>query len=131
MHGKTNAEAKTWLLAEAAQLRLDGDEFDAVSHSEIPDHPVAAGAPYDVETHAQAMAEFCNYYGNANLVLVSVREPYLDIQPGPNEIPMWPHHFDIAVLVTLEDGVPETAKVFGFGFDGDASCEQPYFYTYP
>ena len=132
MHGKTHAEAKAWLLAAAENLGLPVEKYPANSPSDIPAHPVAAGAPYDVETHAQAMAEFCNYYGNAHLVLRTVRESYLSIQPGPNELRMWPHHFDIAVLVTLEAGDPETAKAFGFGFEpGDSSCEQPYFYTYP
>ncbi|NER78696.1 MAG: hypothetical protein F6K42_03785 [Leptolyngbya sp. SIO1D8] len=132
MHGKTNSDAKAWLLAEAEKLGLDGEKFTAASHSKIPAHPVADGALYDVAAHAQAMAEFCNYYGNANLILEAVRATYLNIHPGPNEIRMWPHHFDIAVLVTLEEGDPETAKAFGFGFEpGDSSCEQPYFYTYP
>ena len=132
MHGRTNTEARTWLLAEAEKLGLDGDKFLTASPSKIPDHPVFSGAVYDVETHAVAMAEFCNYYGNANLVLENIRQSYTHIKPGPNEVRMWPHHFDIAVLVTLEEGDPETAKAFGFGFEpGDASCEQPYLYTYP
>ena len=132
MHRKTTAEARVWLLAEAEKLGLAVDDFLAATPSKIPEHPVASGAAYDVETHAQAMAEFCNYYGNANLVLETVRQSYLHIQPGPNEVRMWPHHFDIAVLVTLEEGDPETAKAVGFGFEpGDGSCEQPYFYTYP
>lgn len=132
MHGKTNQEARTWLLAEAETLGLPADKFADHSPSDIPDHPVATGAAYDVESYAQAMAEFCNYYGNANLLLTTMQETYRDVHPGPNEVRMWPHHFDIAVLVTLEEGDPETAKAFGFGFEpGDISCEQPYFYTYP
>ena len=132
MHGKTNDEARAWLLAEAEKLGLAVDKYLAASPSKIPAHPVASGSAYDVENHAEAMAEFCNYYGDANLVLETVRESYAHIQPGPNQVRMWPHHFDIAVLTTLEEGDPETAKALGFGFEpGDASCEQPYFYTYP
>lgn len=132
LHGNTNAEAKAWLLAEAEKLGLPVDQYPDHSPSDIPEHPVASGAPYDAETTAAAMAEFCNYYSNAYLVLEALRQSYLDIKPGPNPVRMWPHHFDIAVLVTLEDGDPETAKAFGFGFEpGDHSCEQPYFYTYP
>ena len=124
--------ARTWLLSEANKLGLNVNAFLALSPSEIPDHPVAIGVPYDVNTHASAMAEFCNYYGNAYVVLETLRKSYLHIKPGPNEVRMWPHHFDIAVLVTLEEGDPEIAKAVGFGFEpGDDSCEQPYFYTYP
>ncbi|NEQ48322.1 MAG: hypothetical protein F6K00_34240 [Leptolyngbya sp. SIOISBB] len=132
MHGRTHQEATDWLVAEAAKWGLPTDKFNDHAPADMPYHPVANGSAYDVESHAQAMAEFCNYYGNANLVLARVRETYLDIHPGPNEIRMWPHHFDIAVLVTMEAGDPETAKAFGFGFEpGDHTCEQPYFYTYP
>lgn len=132
LHGRTHSEATQWLLAEAGKLGLSVDKYPDHSPSDIPDHPVASGAPYDTETHAAAMAEFCNYYGNADLALKAVRQSYLNIEPGPNPVRMWPHHFDIAVLVTLEDKDPEVAKAFGFGFEpGDPSCEQPYFYTYP
>lgn len=132
MHGKTHTEAKAWLLAEAEKLGLPIDQFPTQTPSEIPHHPVASGSAYDVKTYAAEMTEFCHYYGNANLVLEAVRDTYTHLQPGPNEIRMWPHHFDIAVLVTLKAGDPETAKAFGFGFEpGDESCEQPYFFTYP
>jgi hypothetical protein len=124
LNGKTNALAKEWLLAMAETFDLPGDKLAEPNVSQIPAHAVATGAAYDVASQAAAMAEFCNYYGNANLVLEAVRETYLDVRPGPNEIRMWPHHFDIAVLVTLEEGDPETAKAFGFGFQpGDSSAQ--------
>ena len=132
MHGQTNQTARLWLLKRAEKFGLPIETFPDHPPSGLPDHPVASGAAYNLESHAQSMAEFCNYYGNANLVLTTVREAYLDVQPGPNEIRMWPHHFDISVLVTLEKGDPETAKAIGFGFEpGDQSCNQPYFFTYP
>jgi hypothetical protein len=132
MHSQTHQTAQTWLLSQAEGFGLPIEKFPNNPPSSIPDHPVASGAAYDLESHAEAMAEFCNYYGNANLVLATIREAYLDVHPGPNEIRMWPHHFDIAVLVSLEEGDSETAKAFGFGFEpGDQTCEQPYFYTYP
>jgi hypothetical protein len=132
MHDRTTQEAQDWLLSATAKLGLLTDKFEDHAPSDIPHHPVANGAAYDVEGHAQEMAEFCNYYGNAHLVLATTREAYLDIHPGSNEIRLWPHHFDMAVLVTVEEGDADTAKAFGFGFEpGDHTCEQPYFYTYP
>lgn len=132
LQGKTHGEAKAWLLEEAESLGLPVDQYPDHSPSDIPDHPVTSGAIYDVEPHGAAMAEFCRYYSNAQLVLESLRQSYLEVTPGPNPVRLWPHHFDIAVLVTLEDKDPEVAKAFGFGFEpGDHSCEQPYFYTYP
>ncbi|MGF1529509.1 MAG: hypothetical protein ACFCBW_22415 [Candidatus Competibacterales bacterium] len=132
LHGKSFAEAKAWLLEQIDMLGLDKAKYPTGAPGDLPTHPVGSGNPFDAKTHARAMAEFCNYYGNANLVLEALRLSYLDIEPGPNAVRMWPHHFDIAVLVTLEEGDPETAKAFGFGFEpGDESCQQPYFYTYP
>ncbi len=44
----------------------------------------------------------------------------------------WPHHFDIATYVQLEEGNFESAKGIGIGMSpGDESYDQPYFYINP
>ena len=50
-----------------------------------------------------------------------------------SEITCWPHHYDLATLVTLEAHEdPEKAKSIGFGFSpGDGSYDEPYFYLTP
>jgi len=45
----------------------------------------------------------------------------------------WPHHFDVASLITLEaSAAAEEARSIGVGFSpGDGSYDQPYFYVTP
>jgi hypothetical protein len=44
----------------------------------------------------------------------------------------WPHHFDIAILVGLEQGDPEHARSIGIGLSpGDDYYAQPYVYACP
>ena len=45
----------------------------------------------------------------------------------------WPHHFDIATLITIEENPgPEKSKTIGVGLSpGDESYNEPYFYISP
>lgn len=44
----------------------------------------------------------------------------------------WPHHYDIGMLVTLEEGDPESARSVGMGMSpGDEAIGTPYFYCSP
>ena len=52
----------------------------------------------------------------------------------PSPIRVWPHHFDIAIYLALENNNPdpETARGVGIGLSpGDESYPQPYFYVNP
>jgi hypothetical protein len=44
----------------------------------------------------------------------------------------WPHHFDIAILVGLEEGHAESARSIGIGVSpGDEYYAEPYAYVSP
>jgi hypothetical protein len=54
------------------------------------------------------------------------------LKPGPSPIRCWPHHFDIATYVSLEEGDFESARGIGVGMSpGDDGYDQPYFYINP
>jgi hypothetical protein len=51
---------------------------------------------------------------------------------GSDEVRCWPHHFDVATLLTLDDAPGESARSIGIGMSpGDASYDEPYFYVTP
>jgi hypothetical protein len=51
---------------------------------------------------------------------------------GPGAVRCWPHHFDIATLLSLGRGDPEGAAAIGIGMSpGDAYYPQPHFYISP
>ncbi|MEM1263529.1 MAG: hypothetical protein AAGH76_14095 [Pseudomonadota bacterium] len=54
------------------------------------------------------------------------------LHPGPSPVRLWPHHFDIATLVQLKAGDPESAPSIGSGYSpGDGNYAEPYLYCSP
>jgi hypothetical protein len=78
------------------------------------------------------LAALSRWHGAAADVLAAVRDEYESITPGPGPVHCWPHHFDIALLVQLDEGAGEAARSIGIGFSpGDEYYEEPYFYISP
>jgi hypothetical protein len=107
--GRTRDEALAWLGA-----RVGREPLPAYMHLP-PAHPVGAGAPFPPA--AAGHAELARWYDDAALVLAPIGTP----------IRVWPHHFDIAVLVAFGG-----TRTIGAGLSpGDASYPEPYFYVTP
>jgi hypothetical protein len=78
------------------------------------------------------LAALSRWYGAAADVLEEVRARYGSIKPGPGPVRCWPHHFDIAVLVRLDEGQSEAGRSIGVGFSpGDEYYQEPYLYVSP
>lgn len=99
----------------------------ALPEYDLPDAPVARGGAFALDP--PALAELTRWYGNAHGALTPVAEEWL----GGAEVRAWPHHFDLAALVSLDpDRDPESARSVGAGFSpGDGSYPEPYFYVSP
>ena len=69
------------------------------------------------------------YFDLASKLLTEVA----DENSNASDILCWPHHFDIATLITISDsGNPETASSIGVGLSpGDNHYSEPYFYISP
>lgn len=117
--GRTMAEAADWLRAQLGSAGLDETRFTLERHYEIPEHPVGEGAVFDASPHE--LEELSRWYSNALPQLERVRTQ----NPGASDIRCWPHHFDIATLISLEGG-----KTVGAGMEpGDKYYDEPYFYV--
>lgn len=129
LDGLTFSQGMVWLEQEIAAFAerplpqpLRRRELD------LPDHPVAHGAAFS--THdAGGFAELGRWYANADAVLRAVAASTRDA----SEVRCWPHHFDIATLVTVAPGGDqEQTRTIGIGLSpGDASYAQPYWYVTP
>jgi hypothetical protein len=87
------------------------------------------GAAFGRE-HLPTHAELAAWFGNADMLLREVTAG----EPGASPVVCWPHHFDIATLVTFDDSTadPEQARSVGLGLSpGDAGHPEPYFYIGP
>ena len=128
LNGKSYEQALHWMKQELLHIGADGSKLKTALPYEIPVYPTAQGEPFQVE-EKEAFYELANYFANADLVLRSMAQE----TTGASEVRCWPHHFDIATLITLaahED--PEKAKTIGVGFSpGDGNYDRPYFYVTP
>jgi hypothetical protein len=124
--GRTVVEATDWLRGVASRAGLDPARVTTRKHYEIAPHPVAEGDRFAVEPRA-AFAELEAYWVNAAALLaVLARET-----PGASAVRCWPHHFDIATLITLPSSAGR-ATTIGVGHSpGDEWYDEPYWYVGP
>jgi len=124
-------------------LRL-GDGADEVHKAKLAEQGLkpASGVklPYDLPSASFAravdegprLAALAGWFAAGAEILEELRRKYKRFKPGPSPVRCWPHHFDIAILVGLEEGGAEHAKAIGIGLSpGDDYYAQPYFYLSP
>lgn len=99
---------------------LDRSRFTLDRHYELPEHPVAAREPFSA-TNRDAFEQLARWYGNASLELERIAREV----PNASEVRTWPHHFDMATLISHAGG-----RSTGVGLSpGDESYDEPYFYV--
>ncbi|HEY9614661.1 hypothetical protein [Allocoleopsis sp.] len=127
LHQKTMAEGLSWHKQEVSKLGADADKVAFLSYppNDFPDHPVAHGSPFDASEES-AWQELTNYYANTHHLLqqiIAKTEYALSIH-------IWPHHFDIATLISLPGTKNGEPMSIGIGLSpGDSSYEEPYWYV--
>jgi hypothetical protein len=126
LHGRSPDAVHGWLDAKLAGRNLKPASKVELPY-EIPARPLARDA--GVTPGLEALARWFTAAADA---LHEVRGKYAHIHPGPGPLRLWPHHFDLAVLVQLEEGTGESARSIGIGISpGDEYYPQPYAYVSP
>lgn len=124
--GRDRAAVSAWLSGIAAVKGGDASWLDRALPYEMPAGVVAAGDPYG-SPDAATLAELEHWYANAAGLLDEI----VATEPAASDIRCWPHHFDIATLITLA-GEGEEATTIGVGMSpGDGSYDDPYLYVTP
>ena len=125
--GRTFSTALSWLQAEADQRGGGGAKLSRAVPYALDAHPVATGAPF----HLEPLAEFIaldHYYGNAFALLSALATSVPEASP----IRCWPHHFDLATLISFDAAGGDSVRTIGVGLSpGDAQYGEPYFYVTP
>lgn len=125
--GKTMDAALDWHNAELTKLGIDTDKVAFLSYpDDFPDQPLAHSAQFESGDEA-GRKTLAAYFAVTRPLLQSI----VTNQAGASPIHIWPHHFDLATLITLaREG--EAAQTIGVGFSpGDGSYDQPYWYVTP
>ncbi|MGI9410735.1 MAG: hypothetical protein ACR2OV_11720, partial [Hyphomicrobiaceae bacterium] len=132
LHGKNESDVGIWLKQALGKCDVDGGALDQYYPDELIGHAIQQGGGYNETQLEAARHEISNWYANAALVLSAVETRCRQIRPGPSPVRCWPHHFDMATLIALDDGDPERARSIGVGLSpGDLSYAEPYYYVTP
>jgi len=116
-----------WLTSTYATMsKVKSNHPFALREYELPPHPVQRNAPFSLDTPAP-FEEYQHWYANAHHVLHSLTENWQQASP----VRCWPHHFDIATLVSLDANKgAEEARSVGCGMSpGDGTYAEPYWYV--
>lgn len=125
LHGRSQPELITKIQSFTQQLGATPYQFQPITHYNLPSHPIDDGTPFD-PPNPKHLQEMATYRTNMSLILDKVRTLF----PHTSPIHIWPHHFDSAVLITLEhDKAGEPIKTIGIGLAiPDDLCNAPYLY---
>lgn len=126
---KTMTEGLSWLKQEVAKLGADASKIAFLTYppNDFPDHPLAHGATFDARAE-ETRQKLTSYYANTHQLLPEI----ITTTERASSVHIWPHHFDIATLITLpgnKNGSPMTVNI-GLS-PGDTSYNQPYWYVSP
>jgi len=120
LHGQSIANAATWIRTALTAIGFDADRYTQRRHYALPSHPVENGANFDA-SDAPAFRALETAYRRAAVALSALRER----ETSTTDVVCWPHHFDIATLVTFGTGRSSSVGLS----PGDDSYREPYFYA--
>ena len=126
--GQTLAAGYEWINSTvASHLEQPASKTISPRPLALPSHGLATGGV--IAAPADALEELARWYANADALISELTAD----NPHASEVRCWPHHFDIASLISLDPGAdPETSRSIGVGMSpGDDSYDEPYFYVNP
>jgi hypothetical protein len=130
LDGRPDSEARRWLNEQLDARGLDSDALNAPSPYEIPAHPVYQGSPYGLTGLINALAELTAWFDNAGISLGSIQRQMIGRKLAASPLRCWPHHFDLATLITVPARNADATGYVGVGLSpGDQYYDEPYFYV--
>ena len=131
LNRKSDAAAGDWLDSKLRALGLKPAGGVKLPYA-MPDHSVAGDALYDLYMLDRELGELSRWFGGAAEALEDFTSRLDGLRPGPSPVCCWPHHFDIATAVGLEEGPADSVRSIGVGLSpGDEFYPQPYVYISP
>jgi hypothetical protein len=129
LDGHADSEARLWLRETLGARGLPANALDAPSPYEMPAHALAEGARYDAARLPGALDELAAWFANAELLLSPLPQRMLERRFEASDLRCWPHHFDLATLISFPARNGETGYVGAGLSPGDIYYDEPYFYV--
>ncbi|TYQ27469.1 hypothetical protein [Pseudanabaena sp. UWO310] len=123
---RTLSEAFDWMKAIVSGLGGDADLITPISYppNDFPDSDLARGKTFQFLNLTSNLAE---YYAIADRILQDIVQQEAMV----SNVRIWPHHFDIATLISIPASNGEELSI-GVGLSlGDGSYDEPYWYVTP
>lgn len=124
---RTLTEAFVWTRAIVNGLGGEGDLITPISYppNDFPDSDLARGKTFQPQHFTSDLAE---YYAIADRLLQALVQQ----EPMASNVRIWPHHFDIATLISIPDEINGQERSVGVGLSpGDDGYNEPYWYVTP
>ncbi len=127
LFGQTEKDVRLWITGFLKEHHLDADKLDTPGPYTLPKHPLDSGLSFGL-AKKEAFEELERYCKSTAGLLETIRQT----QPAASPVRCWPHHFDIATLMTLVPDGGAHARSIGVGLSpGDDTYPEPYFYISP
>jgi hypothetical protein len=127
--GRRDSMVGVWLDSALRALGLKTATEVTLPYT-IPSHPVARGSAYSFNGEAEAFEELVRWFDAAADLLQDVRMNFTEGRADAARC--WPHHFDMATLISFDPPEAANARSIGIGFSpGDHYYPQPYIYVSP
>lgn len=129
--GRRDSMVGVWLDSALRALGLKPATSVTLPYT-IPSNAVARGSPYSFSGELESFDELARWFGAAAEVLGDFKTTIASAYPNTSPIVCWPHHFDIAMVVSFDADTAQPARSIGIGVSpGDGFYDQPYVYISP
>ena len=126
LRGRTLEQGMEWI-REAATEQAGPPRQEAKPAPDLPDHAVASGAEFGPDVGA--LNDLADIYDATDRMLRTLAEVLPDTEESPK---IWPHHFDIATLITIAKDSGDVTKTIGVGLTPpDSVDDNGYWYVSP
>jgi hypothetical protein len=131
LFGRRDSMVGVWLDSALRALGLKPASGVTLPYS-IHSNAVARGSPYSLSGEFEAFDELARWFGAAAELLGDFKTTIASAHADTSPIVCWPHHFDIAMVVSFDADTAQSARSIGIGLSpGDELYDQPYVYISP
>ncbi|HEX5863771.1 MAG TPA: hypothetical protein VF014_05855, partial [Casimicrobiaceae bacterium] len=116
LNERSDTNARKWLGEQLGAKGLDANALDAPPPYKIPPHAIGNGAAYRVTKLALALDELAAWFANAHRSLEGIKRQMIERKLAASPVRCWPHHFDIATLIPLDESNIKKVRTVNVGF---------------